>query len=95
VSTQAATGFAARRHSGLESGLTGIARSCVRSVALLTVSADKNGLTSFGMRAVFLRVNGVRSNNGPDRMTVKLMLKVCSVAALILLVFVALGPAKW
>jgi VanZ family protein len=31
----------------------------------------------------------------PDRMTVKLMLKVCSVAALVLLVFFALGPAKW
>ena len=28
-------------------------------------------------------------------MTVKLMLKVCSVAALVLLVFLALGPAKW
>ena len=28
-------------------------------------------------------------------MTVKLMLKVCSVAALVLLVFFALGPAKW
>jgi VanZ family protein len=28
-------------------------------------------------------------------MTVKLMLKVCCVAALVLLVFVALGPAKW
>ena len=28
-------------------------------------------------------------------MTVKLMLKVCSVGALVLLVFLALGPAKW
>ena len=28
-------------------------------------------------------------------MTAKLMLKVCSVAALVLLVFLALGPAKW
>ena len=28
-------------------------------------------------------------------MTVKLMLKICSVAALVLLVFVAVGPAKW
>ena len=28
-------------------------------------------------------------------MTVKLMLKVCCVAALVLLVFFALGPAKW
>ena len=28
-------------------------------------------------------------------MTVKLLLKVCSVAALVLLVFLALGPAKW
>ena len=28
-------------------------------------------------------------------MTVKLMLKVCSVAALVVLVFFALGPAKW
>ena len=28
-------------------------------------------------------------------MTVRLMLKVCSVAALVLLVFFALGPAKW
>ena len=28
-------------------------------------------------------------------MTIKLMLKVCSVAALVLLVFVALGPAEW
>ena len=28
-------------------------------------------------------------------MTVKLSLKVCSVAALVLLVFLALGPAKW
>ena len=28
-------------------------------------------------------------------MTIKLMLKVCSVAALVLLVFVALGPSKW
>ena len=33
-------------------------------------------------------------NNGPDRMTIKLMLKVFSVAALVLLVFVALGPAN-
>ena len=32
---------------------------------------------------------------GPERMTVKLMLKVCSVAALVVLVFFALGPAKW
>jgi VanZ family protein len=95
VSTQAATGLTARRNSGLESRLTRSARPCVRSVALLTVSAHKNGLTSLGMRAVFIRVNGIRSNNGPDRMTVKLMLKVCSVAALVLLVFVALGPAKW
>ena len=30
-----------------------------------------------------------------DRMTVKLVLKVCSVAALVVLVFFALGPAKW
>jgi VanZ family protein len=29
------------------------------------------------------------------QMTAKLMLKVCSVAALVLLVFLALGPAKW
>jgi VanZ family protein len=28
-------------------------------------------------------------------MTIKRMLKVCSVTALVLLVFVALGPAKW
>ena len=28
-------------------------------------------------------------------MTVKLMLKLCSVAVLVLLVFAALGPAKW
>ena len=28
-------------------------------------------------------------------MTVKFLLKVCSVAALVLLVFLALGPAKW
>ena len=35
------------------------------------------------------------SSNGSDRMTVKLLLKVCSVAALVLLVFLALGPAKW
>ena len=28
-------------------------------------------------------------------MTTKLVLKVCSVAALVLLVFVALGPAEW
>jgi VanZ family protein len=28
-------------------------------------------------------------------MTIKLMLKVCSVAALVLLAFVALGPAEW
>ena len=28
-------------------------------------------------------------------MTIKLMLKVCSVAVLVLLVFAALGPAKW
>ncbi len=28
-------------------------------------------------------------------MTIKLALKVCSVAALVLLVFFALGPAKW
>ena len=34
-------------------------------------------------------------NNGPARMTIKLMLKVCSVAALVLLTFVALGPATW
>ena len=40
-------------------------------------------------------MDGIRSNNGPHRMTVRLMLKVCSVAALVLLVFIALGPAKW
>jgi VanZ family protein len=28
-------------------------------------------------------------------MTIKFMLKVCSVVALVLLVFVALGPSKW
>ena len=28
-------------------------------------------------------------------MSIKLMIKVCSVAVLVLLVFVALGPAKW
>jgi VanZ family protein len=28
-------------------------------------------------------------------MTIKLMLKVCSVAALVLLVFIGLGPANW
>jgi VanZ family protein len=28
-------------------------------------------------------------------MTIKLLLKVCSVVALVLLVFIALGPSKW
>jgi VanZ family protein len=35
------------------------------------------------------------TNDEADRMTIKPILKVCSVAALVLLVFLALGPATW
>ena len=37
----------------------------------------------------------IRFNDGTYRMTVRLMLKACSVAALVVLVVFALGPAKW
>src|SRR3954453_17895245 len=35
------------------------------------------------------------ADKGPNGMTVKLMLKVCSVAALVLLVGLGLGPESW
>ena len=37
----------------------------------------------------------VKPLNGSDKMTIKLMTKFCSVAAMALLIFAALGPAKW
>jgi VanZ family protein len=43
---------------------------------------------------MFVR-DGIRSNNRPDGMTVRGALKVCSAAALVMLVIFALGPAKW
>ena len=35
------------------------------------------------------------TNNGSDRMTIKAVAKFCSVVAIILVVFAALGPANW
>jgi VanZ family protein len=35
------------------------------------------------------------TSTGPDRMTIKAVAKFCSVAAMVLFVFIALGPANW
>src|SRR5450759_1405856 len=35
------------------------------------------------------------TNNGSDRMTIKAVAKFCSVAAIVLVVLAALGPANW
>jgi VanZ family protein len=44
--------------------------------------------------AVISAFGGIR-RRGADRMTTKRILRICSAAALLLLVFLALGPATW
>jgi VanZ family protein len=64
-----------------------------RSPLKFVIEIDRFRVGLGGPQVIARRWNPLRI--GPGTMTVRLMLKVCSLAALVLLVFFALGPAKW